>query len=48
MSDLVLGLIIGTGVGFFLGIILMCLVSINKERNKEDRIYGDVKINDNK
>ncbi|MFR4519670.1 MAG: hypothetical protein ACLT40_06895 [Fusobacterium sp.] len=41
MSDLVLGLIIGTGVGFFLGIILMCMVSINRERTKEeDRLYG--------
>lgn len=41
MSDLVLGLIIGTGVGFFLGIILMCMVSINRERIKEeDRLYG--------
>ncbi len=48
MSDLVLGLLIGTGVGFFLGIILMCLVSINKEQIKEDRIYGEIKINDNK
>lgn len=48
MSDLVLGLIIGTGVGFFLGIILMCLVSINKERSKEDRIYGKIEINNNK
>ena len=41
MSDLVLGLIIGTGVGFFLGIILMCMVIINRERTKEeDRLYG--------
>lgn len=39
MSDLVLGIIIGTGIGFFLGIILICIVSINRERDKEeDRI----------
>ncbi|WP_177162320.1 hypothetical protein [uncultured Fusobacterium sp.] len=49
MSDLVLGIIIGTGIGFFLGIILICIVSINRERDKEEnKIYGEINIKNNK
>lgn len=49
MSDLVLGLTIGIGIGFFLGIMLICIVSINRERDKkEDRIRGEIKIKNNK
>lgn len=49
MSDLVLGIIIGTGIGFFLGIVLICIVSINRERDKEeDRLYGEINLKNNK
>lgn len=42
MNYLLLGLVIGLGIGFFLGIILMCIVSINKKNKKEDRICGEI------
>lgn len=49
MNRLVLGIIIGIGIGFCVGIMLMCIVSINREQTKEeDRLYGEINIKNNK
>lgn len=49
MNNFTVGLLIGVWVGFALGITMTSLLSFNKELDKEeDRIYGEIKIKNNK
>ena len=49
MNNFTVGLLIGVWVGFALEIAMTSLLSFNKELDKEeDRIYGEIKIKNNK
>ena len=49
MNNFTVGLLIGVWGGFCLGIAITSLLSFNKELDKEeDRIYGEIKIKNNK